>query len=78
MGQLTKAVVTKAPLAPMPLTRLQIVNAKPHSKPVKLFDGRGLYIAIAPSGGRWWRFKYRLAGKENESLGIYPEVGLKD
>jgi Arm DNA-binding domain len=63
----------------MPLTRLQIVNAKPHSKPVKLFDGCGLYIAIAPSGGHWWRSKYRLAGKEKRiSLGIYPEVGLKD
>jgi len=63
----------------MPLTRLEIVNAKPRSKPAKLFDGRGLYLEIAPSGGRWWRFKYRFAGKEKRiSLGIYPDVGLKD
>jgi integrase len=63
----------------MPLTRLEIVNAQPHSKPVKLFDGRGLYLEIAPSGGRWWRFKYRFAGKEKRiSLGVYPDVGLKD
>jgi hypothetical protein len=32
----------------------------------------------APLGGRWWRFKYRFAGKEKRiSLGIYPDVGLK-
>jgi integrase len=43
-----------------------------------LFDGRGLYLEIAPTGSRWWRFKYRFAGKEKRiSLGVYPDVGLK-
>ncbi|MGA7540824.1 MAG: integrase arm-type DNA-binding domain-containing protein [Steroidobacteraceae bacterium] len=61
------------------LTRTQIEAARPQEKPVKLFDGRGLYLEIAPSGGRWWRFKYRLAGKERRvSLGVYPDVGLKE
>jgi integrase len=61
----------------MPLTRTQIENAKPKSKPVKLFDGRGLYLEVAPNGGRWWRFKYRFANKEKRlSLGVYPDVGL--
>ena len=33
---------------------------------------------IAPTGSRWWRFKYRFAGKEKRiSLGVYPDVGLK-
>jgi integrase len=33
---------------------------------------------IHPSGGRWWRLKYRYAGKEKKlSLGVYPDVGLK-
>jgi len=40
---------------------------------VRLFDGRGLYLEIAPTGSRWWRFKYRFAGKEKRiSLGVYP------
>ena len=31
-----------------------------------------------PVGSRWWRFKYRFAGKEERiSLGVYPDVGLK-
>ena len=34
----------------------EIVNAKPREKPYRLFDGRGLYLEVAPSGGRWWRF----------------------
>ena len=62
----------------MPITQAQIVNAKPRTKPYRLFDGRGLYVEIAPSGGRWWRFKYRFNGREKRlSLGVYPEVSLK-
>jgi len=61
------------------LTRLQIEHAKPQPKPYKLFDGKGLYVEVAPTGARWWRFKYRIAGKEKRiSLGVYPDVGLKD
>jgi len=63
----------------MSLTIFQIDNAKPQAKPYKLFDGKGLYIEVAPTGARWWRFKYRIAGKEKRiSLGVYPDVGLKD
>ena len=63
----------------MALTQTQIRNTKPAEKPIRLFDGRGLYLEIASAGGRWWRFKYRYAGKEKRlSLGVYPEVSLKD
>lgn len=63
----------------MPLTDTAIRNAKPSEKPIKLSDGGGLYIEVAPSGGKWWRLKYRFAGKEKRlSLGVYPEVGLKE
>jgi len=41
----------------MSLTRIEIESAKPKDKPVKLFDGHGLYLEIAPSGARWWRYK---------------------
>ena len=61
-----------------PVTHAEIVNAKPREKPYRLFDGRGLYLEVAPSGGRWWRFKYRFKGKEKRlSLGVYPEVSIK-
>lgn len=63
----------------MPLSDTTIRNAKPADKPRKLADGGGLYIEVAPSGGKWWRFKYRFEGKEKRlSLGVYPDVGLKD
>lgn len=64
-------------VAPVPLTDTAIRNAKPADKPVRLFDGGGLYLEIAPSGGKWWRLKYRFGGKEKRySLGVYPEVSL--
>src|SRR3990167_9406284 len=63
----------------MPLTNTTIRNAKPAEKPIKLFDGGGLYLEISPKGGKWWRLKYRFDGKEKRlSLGVYPEVSLKD
>jgi hypothetical protein len=37
-------------------------------------DGKGLYLEVDPSGGRWWRSKYRLGGEKRLSLGAYPDV----
>lgn len=35
-------------------------------------------LEVAPSGGKWWRLKYRIAGVERRlSLGTYPETSLK-
>lgn len=63
----------------MALTDISIKNAKPREKTYKLADGGGLYIEISPSGGKWWRYKFRFNGKESRiSLGTYPEVGLKE
>jgi hypothetical protein len=63
----------------MPLTHAEIRNVKPGPKPVKLFDGGGLYLEVAPAGGKWWRLKYRVGGKEKRlSLGTWPDVPLKD
>ena len=56
-----------------------VQNVKPGEKPQKLFDGGGLYLLIQPTGGKLWRLKYRIGGKEKLlSLGVYPQVGLKD
>lgn len=63
----------------MPLTDTAIRNAKPGDKTIKLFDERGLYLEVSPAGGKWWRLKYRFDGKEKRlSLGVYPDVSLKD
>ena len=63
----------------MPLTNTAIRNARPSEKPVKLFDGGGLYLLLNPNGSRWWRLDYRFKGKRKTlSMGIYPEAGLKE
>lgn len=63
----------------MPLTDTTIRKAKPVGKTQRLFDGGGLYLEISPSGGKWWRLKYRYRGKEKRlSLGTYPDTGLAD
>lgn len=63
----------------MALTDTTIRNAKPGAKPAKMYDERGLFLIITPAGGKWWRFRYKFDGKEKLlSLGIYPDVGLKD
>jgi integrase len=63
----------------MALSDTAIKNAKPSEKATRLFDGGGLYLEVAPSGGKWWRLKYRFDGKEKRlSLGVYPDVSLKD
>ena len=63
----------------MTLTDTRIRNTKPEEKPKRLFDERGLYLEISPAGGKWWRLKYRVAGKEKRlSLGVYPQVSLKE
>lgn len=60
------------------LTEAEIRALKAPDKPLKLFDGGGLYLLVNPNGSRWWRLKYRVAGREKLlSLGVYPDVPLK-
>jgi len=61
----------------MTLTDTAIRKAKPTDKVQRMFDGGGLYLEIAPAGGKWWRLKYRHGGKEKRlSFGTYPETSL--
>lgn len=61
----------------MQLTDTAIKKAKPAEKPVKLSDGKGLYLLLNPVGSKLWRWKYRFLGKEKVmSLGAYPDVSL--
>lgn len=61
------------------LTDAAVRRAKSGAHPIRLFDGGGMYLEVAPSGGKWWRHKFRFGGKEKLlSLGIYPEIGLNE
>jgi hypothetical protein len=60
------------------LNEARIRASKPQEKPYKVFDERGLFLLITPSGGRLWRMRYRFAGVERLlTLGAYPDVPLK-
>ncbi|BBE09230.1 P4-type integrase [Mycoavidus cysteinexigens] len=62
----------------MALTDILIRNTKPTTKHLKLTDGGGLLLLVQPNASRWWRLRYRFAGKEKMlSLGTYPTVSLK-
>ena len=63
----------------MPLTDLKIRSTKPGDKPIKLPDGHGLYLEVRPTGSKLWRYRYKIAGKENTfAIGEYPAVTLQD
>ena len=62
-----------------PLTAVQVQNAKPKASMYKLFDGGGLFLRVNPSGGKYWKMKYRKNdGKESLlTFGRFPEVSLE-
>ncbi|EJM8618645.1 TPA: tyrosine-type recombinase/integrase [Klebsiella pneumoniae] len=63
----------------MKLTARQVDTSKPKDKPYKLSDGGGLYLLVNPNGSRYWRLKYRIAGKEKLlALGVYPDITLAE
>ncbi len=63
----------------MSLSELKVRNAKPKEKFYKLADSDGLYLHVAETGGKLWRFRYRFGGKEKLlALGSYPEISLLD
>jgi len=70
-GQLVRTAI-RISSCPHAALNAKIQKATAQKKTVRLFDGRGLYLEIAPTGSRWWRFKYRFAGKEKRiSIGVY-------
>ena len=62
----------------MALTDPKIKQAMSKTKPYRLSDARGLYVEVQPNGSKYWRLKYRIAGREKRlALGVYPKVTLK-
>ena len=63
----------------IPLTDVQVKNAKPKEKDYKLADGFGLVLLVKKTGGKLWHFNYTFGGKQLLlSLGTYPEITLAE
>lgn len=61
------------------LTDAHFRNSKPTDKPQKISDSNGLYLLVQPNGSRFWRYRYRIAGRENVfALGDYSRMGLQE
>lgn len=60
------------------LTDTEARQAKAPQKPRKLTDDGGLYLYVAPSGAKTWRYDFRFLGRRQTlTIGPYPEVSLK-
>ena len=63
----------------MALTDVATKIAKSHEKPYKMGDAGGLFLLVQPSGGKLWRLKYRVDGREKKlAIGPYPEISLAE
>lgn len=61
----------------MPLTDLEVKNAKPRTGQYKINDGAGLYLHVSPTGRKSWRYRFKISGAESVIvLGEYPDVSL--
>ena len=59
--------------------KLTDVRLRTLKEPGRHFDGEGLYLEVTEAGGRYWRWKFRFAGKEKRlAFGVYPTVSLKE
>lgn len=65
----------------MSLTNIQCQNAKPKDKGYRMPDSGGLFLWVAPTGKKIWRFRYRFpkGGKEKQIVfGEYPLLSIAD
>ena len=77
LGAFHKSPHLKGPHMSLTITRLK--SLKPKARPYKVTDGRGLYIEITPSGGKLWRFRYRLGKSQKKiCIGSFPEISLAE
>jgi len=63
----------------MSLTEIECRNIKASERTRRISAENGLYLEITPTGRKYWRYKYRYAGKEKRlAIGVYPEISLKE
>ncbi len=63
----------------MPLSELKARSSTGRDRAYKISDERGMHLLVKPDGAKYWRLKYRFAGKEKLlAIGVYPEVTLKE
>ena len=71
-------ILPKVPPHMPPLTEIKLRAIKPGEKVQRYYDTLGMYLEVTPSGGKYWRLKYRIDGKEKRAaLGVWTEVSLK-
>ena len=63
----------------MALTDTRIRNFRPSERFYRKTDSGGLVLEVKPTGARLWRYRYRIAGRENMyAIGAYPEISLQE
>ena len=63
----------------MALTNTKVKQLKSKEKTYKIADEKGLYLEIHINGSKYWRHKYRFAGKEKRlAHGVYPKTTFKE
>ena len=63
----------------VPLTDTKLRGLKPEATVYRIADTNGLTIEVRPTGLKFWRYRYRFAGKPTMlTLGEYPATGLAD
>ncbi|MFZ6677106.1 tyrosine-type recombinase/integrase [Undibacterium sp. Tian12W] len=79
LSHTAKADTVKMPKLALPLTDIQVRNAKSKEKPYKLTDGGGLYLLVNTDGARYWRMDYRFAEvRRTLAFGKYPQISLAE
>ena len=61
------------------LTETEVYMAIPSKRPYKLADAGGMFLMVTPSGGKLWRLKYRIDGKEKQlSIGSASSITIEE
>ncbi len=66
------------------LTHLAYKNAPIHDKSYRMPCGKGLYLYVMPTGGKSWRYDYKLKTDDGKYkscsyvYGLFPEIGVAE
>ncbi len=75
----TVVVTETTAFTDMALTDTACRNAKPRAKAYRIADTGGLCLFVRPTGAKAFRYRYRLASKQDELvMGDYPAISLQE